>query len=255
MKSEPIFTIEGSLESSAVAHVMSLFSDITETEPNKLTSREIENNDPLQEESDLNFRLIITEDQINFLPLLRLKDWSGGVLIISSKTRDELLTRYAILRQGKKAHDSSKLNLSDIHLKINNLKPLGEYNLEDIKDELNTNPTKTLENIRKELDSLKKNNRRNENTYSTLSNTVNSLLNTTPAACHHRIDDPNILANLIKEIPDFPDSPQISTCFNILIEKVKTNYSDRKIDLIGEVAQYWSKKCIGTNESLNINQP
>lgn len=253
MKFEPIFTIEGSLESSAVAHVMSLFSDV-ETEKNKLTTKEIEDKTPFQE-SVLNSKLIITEDQIEFLSSLRLKDWSGGVLIISTKTRDELLTKYAILRQGKKAHDLSKLNLSDICLKINNLKPLGKYNLEDIKDELNINSKKILENIGKELDSLKKINSHNENTYSKLSNIINSLLNDTPAACHHRIDDSNLLANLREEIPDLPNSLQISTCFNILIEKVKTNCNDRKIDLIGKVAEYWSKKCIGKNESLNINQP
>jgi hypothetical protein len=253
MKLEPIFTIEGSLESSAVAHVMSLFSDI-ETEANKLTTKEIED-EILFQESDMDFKLIITEDQIKHLSSLRLKNWSGGVLIVSTKTRDELLTRYAILRQGKKAHDSSKLNLSDIYSKINNLNPLGKYNLEDIKDELNANSTKTLADIKKELDSLKKCETRNENTYSKLSNIINSLLNNTPAVCHHQIDDPNLLANLRKEIPDFPDSPQVSTCFNILVEKLKSDYSEGKIDLIGEVAEYWSKKCIRTNESLNINQP
>jgi hypothetical protein len=252
MKFEPIFTIEGSLESSAVAHVMSLFSDV-ETEANKLTTKEIVDKTPFQE-SNLDFKLIITEDQIKLLSSLRLKNWTGGVLIISSKTRDELLRKYAIFRQGKKAHESSNLNLPDIYSKLNNLKPLGEYNLEDIKDELNANPIKILQDIRKELSSLKESEVLNENIYSKLSNIINSLLSNTPAACHHQIDD-GILVNLREEIPDFPNSPQISTCFNVLIEKVKTNYSDRKIDLIGEVAEYWSKKCIGTNESLNINQP
>jgi hypothetical protein len=249
---ETIAAIKGDLAGHATAHIISLLGD---SRLKLLTIEDIKN---FKESQTLDYPVVMDEDQIEFLSCLRLNGWYGGVLVLSVKSRAELIRKYPILRQGFDAHNSStiNLNLNDILAKIESLKPIGKYNLKEIQYELKENSEERVKEIKEKIDIIKRDITKDISfKLDELYKTIDNLCLKTPAACHYRIIDDALLANLLKEIPDFPDSPQISTCFNILMEKVKTNYSDRKIDLIGEVAEYWSKRCIGTNESLNINQP
>lgn len=128
-----ILAFKGSLASAATATVISKLIDIP--------SLFIDENEHLHHGKTFRKSLIIiTETQLKYLPILRLGNFSGAVLVLTSTPFSLLKQQYRILRFGYGSHDciGSYSVLPDLLNKIAELLPLEPENLQLLQKELQT---------------------------------------------------------------------------------------------------------------------
>lgn len=236
MNIKNMLTIQDCLQSQVVGHV--LHTIIADLEWSFLSEQELKT----KKVKILFYQsfIILTEDQLSFLTLLRLQGYCGAVLVLASHTYPETLKKYRILRYGRAAHAGCDFpwQLADIMEKIAQLQPLHLSNLELLQKELKT-PKLLQEKIQKLLQNIEKNNREYTVTIQQIIDILQEIRQQTPAVCH-----------MVIEIADH--SAQIQHHFHRLIEQLAQNNepNSKLFEELRSVLQKWSDITISTAEGL-----
>ena len=117
--------------SMAFSTVLALFLDAHLFVLDKKTLSEVAN---LSKDS----LILLTEDQLNRLPLLRLHNFSGAVLVLSNSSFDSIKQKYPILRWGQGSHLACSFlcPLSNLLSQVAKLFPMEPENLAMLQNQL-----------------------------------------------------------------------------------------------------------------------
>ncbi|BCL35036.1 hypothetical protein [Nostoc sp. MS1] len=133
--------------------------------------------------------IVLTQNQLSYIPMLRLEGFSGAVLILSTTHFSLLKQQYRVLRFGEGSHDCFDPHevLSLLLKKIAELLPLEPENLQFLQKELkavqkmrNTQITACLANIKQ----LKKLSPEDELTIKKIENSIEQWRASARVACH-----------------------------------------------------------------------
>lgn len=130
--------------------------------------------------------LVLTDAQVSHLPALRLKDFRGGVLVLSQNSFVSLKRQYRVLRFGQGSHDAlaTPFKLSDLYAKLRNLVPMEPENLRFFQDEMRAVDSIYLKEIVPYLNQLEQSASSSEINTAMLVSLSERMRSETPVACH-----------------------------------------------------------------------
>jgi len=182
--------------------------------------------------------LLIDQHQICHLTGLRLKGFSGAVLILSFDSFETLSRKYRILLWGQGSHDTCEppWTLPRLVAKVRELVPLAPENLKMLQRELRAPERKLKDRV---MPILKRLQERNNNIYRDLekiASVVGVIRSHSPVACHAVVEIGGRKA-------------QIQEHFQRLVEEIRTSgKSEDKVVALREVFERWRALVLETGE-------
>lgn len=194
--------------------------------------------------------LVLSQAQINQLAGLRLRGFSGAVLVLSTEPFHALKAKYKILRWGQGSHEAcqSPWELSALIEAVTELVPLEPENLKMLQKELKAperwfqrQVVPCLKRLEKQQGNLadRKRYQARQDAIASLSTIIEKLRSDTPVVCH-----------AVVEIAG--RSAQIQQHFQILIEAIAQSQADdaTQIALLRQVFEQWRILTLDGGEGL-----